>query len=240
MKLLIAIPAYNEEKVIRKNVLKLYYFCKEKFSQHEWKIVVADNNSTDKTKKIVFELLKEHGEIRYLFIPQKGKGGAIRAAWEKFEADIYCFMDADLATDLSALPALISAIEKEGNDISCGSRYVRGSKVQRSFLRKITSLGYRFLLKLLLGMRIKDAPCGFKAINRRVKESILPLVQNNEWFFDSELVILAEKKEYKIKEIPIVWREEVENGRESRVKMATLIGEYIRNIFRARRNIKGM
>lgn len=238
MKLLIAIPAYNEEKIIRKNVLKLYYFCKEKFSQHEWKIVVADNNSKDNTKKIVFELLKEHGEIQYLFIPQKGKGGAIRAAWEKFEADIYCFMDADLATDLSALPALISAIEKEGYDISCGSRYIRGSKAQRSFLRKITSLGYRFLLKFLLGVRIKDAPCGFKAINKRVKESLLPLVQNNEWFFDSELVILAEKKGYKIKEIPVIWKEETGTVRESRVRITALISEYMKNIVRARRNIQ--
>ena len=237
MKLLIAIPAYNESKIIEPNVLKLHDYLEKNFSRDDWKIIISDNNSTDDTKSKVLELIKSSPEIEYIFVQQKGKGIAIKTAWEKFSADIYVFMDADLSTDLEALPQLVKAI-KDGYDMACGSRFLRESRVQRSFGRKIISWGYHLLLYFVFRLKVKDAPCGFKAINQKIKNEVLPQVQSIEWFFDSELVILAEKMGYKIKEVPIFWREQNEKERKSQVKIFSLAMEYIVKVHELKRRLK--
>lgn len=206
MKILVALPVYNEEVILKRNAVRLYDFMKKNFTD-DWQIVIADNNSSDRTGEIGQDLEKRFKEIKYLHIPQKGKGRAIRAAWQSADADVYVFMDADLATDLSALPNLIFAIGSEKFDLATGSRFQKTSKVKRSLSRKLISRSYRFVLRLMLKTKIKDAPCGFKAVNRDVIKNILPLVQNNEWFFDTEMMISAEKQNYRIKEIPVIWTE---------------------------------
>lgn len=237
MRLLIVLPAYNEQAIIERNVIKVYDFVKRNFSGIDWYIIVADNNSTDGTARITQRLANNYDQIDHLFVPQKGKGSAIRSAWERYDADVYVFMDADLATDLSALPALVDSVVKGGYDISCGSRYAKESIVQRSLLRKVTSYGYRFVLKIFLNLKTKDAPCGFKAISKKVRDELLPQVRDNEWFFDSELVILAEKGGYGIKEIPIVWHEPIEDGRKSKVNIVSLGVEYIKKVFEMRKRL---
>lgn len=238
MKILIVIPAYNEEKIIKENILKTIDYLQKNFSREDWLLAIADNNSNDKTKEIVQELAKSHERLRYFFVAQKGKGNAVKTAWLNFDADIYCFMDADLATELTALPGLIQAISREGFDMACGSRFARGSVVKRSGLRKMVSHGYRLVLKLIVNLQAKDAPCGFKAINKKIKNDILPMVRNTEWFFDSELLILAEKLGYKIKEIPINWREPTETGRSSQVKIISLSLTYIKKALEIRQRLK--
>ena len=236
MKILIAIPAYNEDLILEKNIIKIFEFCQKNLSIG-WQVVIADNNSTDKTAQIAKDLATKFSGVEYLFVAQKGKGIAIKTAWQKYQADIYCFMDADLATDLSALPELISGIS-HGYDVVIGSRFHRQSKVARSSTRKIISNGYRLILKVILGLKINDAPWGFKAIKAKIKEDILPQVKNNEWFFDSELVVLAEKKGYKIKEIPVVWHDPRVGEDRSKVNPISLSFEYFKQVLALKKQLK--
>lgn len=236
MKINIAVPAYNEGKILKENILRLYDFSKSNLSD-EFFIVIADNNSTDQTAEIAKDLEKNNRQIRYLYVGQKGKGSAIRAAWEKNQADIYCFMDADLATDLAALPGLVKGI-KEGSDLVIGSRYLKGSQVKRSSARKIFSFVYHLALVAILGTKIKDMPCGFKAINNEIKEKILPQVQNNLWFFDSELAILTEKQGYQIKEIPVIWQDPREGKDKSRVNPFIVGWDYLREVIGLKKRLK--
>lgn len=230
--ILIAIPCYNEEKIIKKNILILLEFCDQNLKQ-DFTIIIADNNSNDQTKQIIKGL--ENEKIKYIFIPRKGKGLAIETAWQSQDSDIYVFMDADLAADLNALPELIRQI-KQGYDICIGSRFHKLSKVKRGIIRKIFSHGYSFLFKIILNSKINDAPCGFKAINRKARQNILPQVRNKEWFFDSELLILAEKQNYKIKEIPIKWEEP--KHRKSRAGITSIIREYLKMLLKTRKRLK--
>ena len=236
MKILIAVPTYNEELILNENILKLVAFCKAKLNIN-WQIVIADNNSKDKTSKIGNELAAKFSEVNYLFIKQQGKGIAIKTVWQNFQADIYCFLDADLATDLTALPNLINKIEG-GSDVAIGSRFHKDSKVTRSFVRKIFSFGYRLAVRTILDTKINDAPCGFKAIDSKVKEQILPKVQNQEWFFDSELIILAEKAGFKISEIPVVWQDLRVSNDKSNVKVLSLSLAYFKQLLNLRHRLR--
>lgn len=223
------IPAYNEEKILEENILKLLEFC-QKNLLGSWEIVISDNNSTDATGKIGQQLAAKHPQIQYLDVGVQGKGLAIKTAWEKFDADVYCFMDADLATDLKALPELIGGLCVQKYDMVVGSRFHKDSKVQRGITRKFFSRGYQLVLKNLLGLKVNDVPCGFKAINQKVKENILPKIQNTKWFFDSELVIVAEKQGYKIKEIPIEWADHRSAEDKSKVNPMSLALAYLKEV----------
>jgi len=236
MKVLIAIPAYNEAKIIAANVGKVSDFCRQSLAD-DWQVVIANNQSTDSTKAIAEKLAAGHQNIRCLNVAQKGKGAAIRAAWQAFDADIYCFMDADLATDLSALPDLIAGI-KAGNDLVIGDRFNPRSRVRRGWFRRLTSNVYRRVLKILLAMKINDAPCGFKAINQRVKDQVLPQVENSGWFFDSELVVLAEHQGFKVQQVPVIWSEPREAEDKSRVKIFSLAANYFRLAWVLRKRLK--
>ena len=233
MKVLITIPVYNEEKIIKNNLLQLISFLKENLAEHNYKIIVADNKSVDQTAEIVKELALQIGQLDYLYLDQIGKGLAIRKSWQKFsdEFEIFIFMDADLATDLKALPDLIKAIES-GNDLAVGSRYLKESEVKRSFARRLFSFGYRLFLKIFLQTKIKDMPCGFKAVSQKVVKEILPKVKNNTWFFDTELLYLAEKAGYKIKEIPVKWAEPRQEKDKSKVNLAKVSWLYLKELWR--------
>lgn len=229
MKTLIVVPAYNEEKILEKNILTLLEFCKKNLLG-SWEIVISDNSSTDSTSKIGQQLAESNINLQYLDVGTQGKGLAVKTAWEKFNADVYCFMDADLATDLKALPDLIGGVAEQKFDMVIGSRFHKNSKVERSITRKIFSRGYQLVLKSLLGVKIQDAPCGFKAINQKVKENILPKIQNTKWFFDSELVVFVERQGYKIKEIPVVWADIRGTKDKSRVNLISLAFAYLKEV----------
>ena len=238
MKILIVIPAYNEEKILRENILEVFNFCRANL-KIDWQIVIADNNSSDRTSLIGRGLVGQYPKVDYLLVEKQGKGAAIRAGWQNFSADIYSFMDADLATDLSALPRLIEAIS-QGYDLVIGSRFHPRSEIKRSLTRKIFSSGYRLILKIFLKTKIKDAPCGFKAINSKIKANILPQVENNQWFFDSELVILAERSGYKIKEIPVIWNDPRKETDKSRVSPISLSLAYFKQVLVLRKRLSNI
>lgn len=230
-KVLIILPVYNEEKIIEQSARELFDFCVENLIDRDWKIIIADNGSTDKTAELVEGLEKESGgKIIRKIISAKGKGLAIRESWNDHEADIYVFMDADLSTDLSALPSLVKSIE-EGNDMAIGSRMVKGAVAIRSLKRKFISKVFSLLVRFKFGLKIKDYPCGFKAVNGKIVKELMPFVKNNAWFFDTELVVRAAKNSFKIKEIPVTWRDKDENvGRESKADIKKITKEYLREL----------
>jgi len=220
MKILIGLPAYNEAKILAANVLKLVQFCRENIVSDNYKIVISDNNSKDETSQVSQSLISQYPEVDYLFVPTQGKGYAIEKPWLEGESryDIFIFMDADLATDITALPRLIEAI-KSGYDLAIGSRYLKESQVKKSFGRQVFSFCYHLVLKILLGTKIKDMPCGFKAANAKIIKNIVPQIKNHTWFFDSEMVYLTEKAGCKIKEIPVHWVEPRLGDDKSRVNL---------------------
>ena len=225
----IVIPVYNEEHVLADSVAKLRKFLAEGFP-HQYRIVVADNASTDDTLEVAQRLAQTHPDVASLHIPQKGRGRALRAAWLTSPADILSYMDVDLSTDLVAFPPLIEAIASEGYDIAIGSRLARGADIRRSLRREVTSRTYNVMIKGLFFTRFSDAQCGFKAASRRAVQELVPLIENNEWFFDTEMLILAEKAGYRIKEIPVRWLEDPD----TRVNVPKTVWEDVRGLLRLR------
>jgi len=238
MKLNITLPCYNEERILKSNILRVFNFLKENVASDDWQIIIANNQSTDKTGQIGEELEKKFESIKHLEIFQKGKGVAIRESWQRFPADIYIFMDTDLATDLEALPRLIRAVKEEKFNVAIGSRFHPQSKVKRKLVRKIISFSYNLLRKILIGSKITDAPCGFKAVDKKIIQNILPQVKDEQWFFDSELVILAEKGGYKIKEIPIKWEDIREKEDKSKVNTISLSLDYFKKLIKLKKRLK--
>jgi hypothetical protein len=229
MRILIALPSYNEAKILDANITQLVNFCRANLSGHTFEIVISDNNSKDNTKEVATALQAKYPDVAYLFVPQQGKGNAISTPWQKWQDDfdIFIFMDADLATDLKDLPLLISGIEA-GNDLVIGSRNLAESQVQRTLFRQFFSFGYRLALKILLNTKVKDMPCGFKAVNQRVIKQVVPQILEQTWFWDSELVYLAEKGGYKIKEVPVKWQEPRSSDDKSRVSFTAVSWLYLK------------
>jgi glycosyltransferase involved in cell wall biosynthesis len=208
MRIEIDLPVLNEEAQLRKSVETLRAFLRKNMSEYNYRIVVVDNGSKDRTNAICKELKKEYADVDFIRLEQRGRGRALRKAWTQSTADICSYMDIDLSTDLNAFPKLIGAIAHKGYDIATGSRLMKGAKIKRSLKREILSRGYVFLLKSFLGIAFKDAQCGFKAVSRRVINEVIPHVLDQEWFFDSELLFKCQRWGYRVKEIPVTWTED--------------------------------
>lgn len=206
MKVNITIPIYNEEDTLERCIGGLTKFLSKNFS-YSWEIVIADNASTDRSLEIAKELSKKFAGVNALHIPVKGRGIALRTSWQKSGADIVSYMDVDLATELSFFPKLIDAIAKEKYDMAIGSRLEKESDVTRSIKREFFSRGYNLLLRALFRVSFRDAQCGFKAFRREIVQKIVPQVKDNKWFFDTELLVRAERQGYKVKGIPVIWNE---------------------------------
>jgi len=238
MKVIFIIPTYNEESVVEQNILKLLDYLKKNLPNHSWFILIADNGSDDNTVKIADQLSSEYPEIKYFHIPQKGRGYALKKAWSEYEADIYFYMDCDLATGLEAIKPTVEVITREDFDIAIGSRLAKGAKVTRSWFREMLSRGLNVITKPLLSTKISDMQCGFKAANKKVMTNILPEIKDNGWFFDTELIVLSEKAGYKIKEIPVEWVEKREKKRKSTVKILPTIIDDLKKIWALRNRIR--
>ncbi|MCC7364754.1 MAG: glycosyltransferase family 2 protein [Dehalococcoidia bacterium] len=205
----IILPVYNEVAVLRQSVEKVLAFVAG-HDKYAWHITIADNGSTDGTGPLARELEAEHpGKVEALLLTIKGRGLALKEAWTRSHADIVCYMDIDLSTDLAHLPQLVDRIAERGCDVAIGTRLAKGSKTRRSLKREITSRGYVFLIRATFPkMKISDAQCGFKALSRKAADDIVPRVENGMWFFDTELLILAHRLGYKICEVPVRWDED--------------------------------
>ena len=224
----IIIPVHNEENVLLDSIRRLNQFLQGNI-QNPWRITIADNASTDATRSIAQLLAQDYPGVGYLFIPEKGRGRALRASWLNSTADFVSYMDVDLSTDLTHVPELIAALES-GFHIAIGNRLNRKSEVTRRFKREIISRCYNALIKGLFFTSFSDAQCGFKALNRRTAATIVPHVVNNNWFFDTELLILAAKRGYKIKSLPVTWIDDPESS----VNITSTAKEDLKGLFRLR------
>jgi glycosyltransferase involved in cell wall biosynthesis len=231
----VVIPVYNEEGDLERSVTTLRRFLLENV-EYDWRIVVADNASTDRTLDIAKELAERHPwQVTYVHLDQKGRGRALRRAWTESDADIVSYMDVDLSTDLSAFPPLIDALIDSDYDVAIGSRLKPGAQVQRGLKREFISRSYNLLIKLLFWHSFSDAQCGFKAATRRAVQDIVPLIEDQAWFFDSELLLLAERMGYKIFEVPVKWTDDPD----SRVRIVSTAWEDIKGLFRVRFSTAG-
>jgi glycosyltransferase involved in cell wall biosynthesis len=226
----ILLPVYNEEHVLEKSINTLRKFLQDNVTAFDWIITVGDNASTDSTLEKARELEKRFDDVRVFHLDQKGRGRMVKYAWQESEADILSYMDIDLSTDLKAFPPMIMAII-EGYDVVIGSRQYKGAEVKRSFKREAISRGYIWMLKLLLGFPFTDAQCGFKAVSKQLVNDLFPMIEDDEWFFDTELLYLAYRSGYKVKELPVRWIEDTD----SRVKIARTAWLDIKGIFRMRK-----
>jgi glycosyltransferase involved in cell wall biosynthesis len=225
----VVIPVYNEEKALPGSIAQLRAFLGERFP-YQWRIVIADNASTDRTAEVGAALAAAHPDVVYLRLEQKGRGRALRTAWLASEADILSYMDVDLSTNLNAFPPLIDAIVTRGYDVAIGSRLMPASRTTRSLKREVISRGYNLLIKLLFWHHFSDAQCGFKAITRQAARELVPLVEDQSWFFDTELLLRAEQQGYRIAEVPVEWIEDLD----SRVNIVRTAIDDVRGLLRVR------
>jgi len=227
----VVVPCYNEEHVLDASIATLHAFLHERMAEYDWQIVIADNASSDSTLAVAHRLAGQYdGRVRALHIPQKGRGRALKAAWLGSTADVVAYMDVDLSTELEALPKIVTAIVAQGYDLGTGSRLAKGSETVRSLKRDILSKGYNLLIKAMFWTKFSDAQCGFKVLSRRTADAVVPLVKNDEWFFDTELLIIAEKNGLRLFDQPVRWDEDPD----TRVNIRKTVAEDIRGLLRLR------
>ena len=200
----LVIPVHNEERVLADSVRRLAAYLHDRFP-YPCGIVIADNASTDATWRIAEELAAQVPGVRALRLDEKGRGRALKAAWASSTAAVVGYMDVDLSTDLRAIEPLVAPLLSGHSDLAIGSRLTRGSRVVRGAKREVISRCYNLLLRGVLSASFSDAQCGFKAVRRDVAERLLPLVEDDGWFFDTELLVLAEEAGLRIHEVPVDW-----------------------------------
>lgn len=200
----IVVPVFNEEAVLENSIVRLAEYLTLEMPW-TWKITIADNASTDRTPVIAARLSEQLPNVDYRRLDVKGRGHALRDAWGASEAKVLAYLDVDLSTDLAGLPPLVAPLLSGHSDISIGTRLGQSSRVSRGPKREFISRSYNFLLRRTLQVRFSDAQCGFKAIRADVAQRLLPHVEDNGWFFDTELLIIAERSGLRIHEIPVDW-----------------------------------
>jgi len=225
----VVIPVLNEAHVLAESVSTVRAFLNQHLP-YESRVLIVDNGSTDGTDRVGQNLERQYQDVEYLQLAQRGRGRALRHAWNHSNADVVCYTDVDLSTEMRALPILVDAILNDGYDLGTGSRLMKDSRTTRSLKREIISRGYNLLVKAVLWTSFSDAQCGFKVVSRRVVDDIVPQIKDESWFFDTELLVLAEKRGYRIKDLPVVWIEDDD----SRVKVVSTAWEDVKGVMRLR------
>ncbi|MBX6769704.1 MAG: bifunctional glycosyltransferase family 2/GtrA family protein, partial [Actinomadura rubrobrunea] len=193
-----------EERVLARSVRRLHAYLEQTFP-YRFRITVADNASTDGTWRVARGLAAELPRVRAVRLEQKGRGRALRHVWGMSDADVVAYMDVDLSTDLDAFLPLVAPLISGHSDLAIGSRLTRGSAVVRGPKREVISRCYNLLLRTALAARFTDAQCGFKAARTQIAQALLPSVEDDQWFFDTELLLLAERNGLRIHEVPVDW-----------------------------------
>lgn len=225
----VVVPVYNEERDLGPSVRKLREFLDTQFPLPSM-ITIADNASVDGTLAIAEQLAKELKDIRVLHLDAKGRGRALRAAWLSSPAAVVAYMDVDLSTDLGALHPLVAPLVAGESDVAIGSRLARGAQTRRGFKREFISRGYMLVLRLALGVRFTDAQCGFKAVRTEVARQIVPKIEDQTWFFDTELLVLAQRAGFRVHEVPVKWTDDPD----SRVDIIRTAIDDLRGVARLR------
>lgn len=227
----VTIPVFNEEKDLPRSIAALHAFLGKR-ARFEWEIVIANNASTDRTREIADDLSAKFSAVRATHLAQKGRGRALKQVWLESRAEVLSYMDVDLSSNLFAFPPMIEALICEGFDIGIGSRLLKASTTRRSLKREVISRGYNWLVKAFFLTKFSDAQCGFKAITRSAAQKLLPRVEDTGWFFDTELLVIAEKTGFRIFDLPVSWTEDLD----SRVKIVRTAVDDIKGLIRVRRS----
>ncbi|GAA2678358.1 MULTISPECIES: glycosyltransferase [Actinosynnema] len=223
----VVVPVHDEERALPGCVAVLHAY----FTEHlpfDWTITVADSGSTDRTRAIALELAEALPRVRVVCLDRRGKGSAVRAAWISSTAAVVAYMDVDLSTGLDALVPLLAALAVGHSDLAIGSRLVPGARTVRGARRELISRGYNTLLRLTHKTRFLDAQCGFKAARSDVVRPLLRHVEDDAWFFDTELLLLAEHNGLRVLELPVDWVEDVD----SRVRVTRTAAANVRGLAR--------
>jgi glycosyltransferase involved in cell wall biosynthesis len=226
----VVIPVHNEARVLARSVRALHAHMLATLDV-PFAITIADNASSDDTLAEAQALSWELPQVRVLHLAEKGRGRALRAAWGASEADVVAYMDVDLSTDLAALAPLLEPLLAGRGDIAIGTRLAPGAEVTRGLRRELISRSYNMLLRLLLRAGFSDAQCGFKAGRTEVVRELLPQIEDEAWFFDTELLYLCQRNRLAIHEVPVRWVEDTD----SRVHILATAREDLRGIVRLRR-----
>jgi glycosyltransferase involved in cell wall biosynthesis len=206
----IAIPVKNEEHALVPSVTRLVGYLRDVFP-FSARVTIADNGSTDRTWLVACSLEAAFTEVRAVHLPLPGRGRALHEVWSASDAEVLAYMDVDLSTDLNALLPLVAPLLSGHSDIAIGTRLAHGSRVVRGPKREVISRCYNLLLRLTLRARFSDAQCGFKAVRACHARQLLPLVADRGWFFDTELLVLAERAGLRIHEVPVDWTDDTDS-----------------------------
>jgi glycosyltransferase involved in cell wall biosynthesis len=227
----VVLPAYNEMRQLAASVRTLRSFLDESFP-YRARIVIVDNASTDRTWAVARHLADTVAGVDAVHLDRKGRGRALRAAWTRSTAAVVAYMDVDLATDLRAFLPLVAPLVAGHSDIAIGTRLAPGAHVIRGARRELLSRSYNLLVRTALNSSCSDAQCGFKAMRREAATELLPLVEDNEWFFDTELLIVAERIGLRIHELPVDWVDDLD----SRVDILQTAWKDLRGVIRLARS----
>jgi putative flippase GtrA len=231
----VVVPVHNEERVLAASVRRLHRYLDGTFP-YPFRITIADNASTDGTWRAAGRLAAELRGVRAVRLDRKGRGRALRHVWGGSDADVVAYMDVDLSTDLDAFLPLVAPLISGHSDLAIGSRLTRGAAVVRGPRREVISRCYNLLLRAALAAGFTDAQCGFKAARTEIVQALLPRVQDEEWFFDTELLLLAERNGLRIHEVPVDWVDDPD----SRVEVWRTARDDLRGMARvARRMLTG-
>ncbi|MEW2432911.1 bifunctional glycosyltransferase family 2/GtrA family protein [Streptomyces caniferus] len=226
----VVIPVYNEERDLEPCVRRLHEHLARTFP-YGFRITIADNASTDRTPEVAAVLDDAIDEVTAVRLEQKGRGRALRTVWSLSEAPVLAYMDVDLSTDLNALLPLVAPLISGHSDLAIGSRLSRSARVVRGPKREFISRTYNLILRGSLAARFSDAQCGFKAIRGDVAARLLPMIEDSGWFFDTEMLVLAERAGLRIHEVPVDWVDDPE----STVQLVRTAADDLKGVWRVGR-----
>jgi glycosyltransferase involved in cell wall biosynthesis len=223
----VVVPVHNEERALGRSIARLHAYLSVAFP-FSWRITIVDNASTDGTWLGATRLARDLPNVTAHHLERKGRGLALRSAWTASDAVVVAYMDVDLSTDLDAFLPLVAPLLSGHSDLAIGSRLAPGSSVARAPKRELISRGYNLILRTVLATRVRDAQCGFKAVRADVARRLLPAVEDDGWFFDTELLLLAEHNGLRIHEVPVDWVDDAD----SRVHVARTAWDDLRGTAR--------
>ena len=228
----LVVPVYNEAASLTRQIRRLHDILAASLPL-SWRIVIADNGSTDDTPRLADRLAAELPGVAVLHLTAKGRGRALREAWSRSDAQVVAYTDVDLSTELTALYPLVASVLGGYAEIAVGSRLLPGSRTTRGPKRELISRIYNRLLHVVLGARVRDAQCGFKAVRRDVAAALLPEIADQGWFFDTELLIRAERHGLRVVELPVAWVDDPD----SRVAIVRTAADDLRGVRRLLREL---
>jgi putative flippase GtrA len=227
----VVVPVYNEAHVLEDSITRLHDYLSDSFP-FTWRITIVDNASTDRTMAVATSLSERWPQVRVTHLDRKGRGLALRQAWTHSDATVCAYMDVDLSTGLDALLPLVAPLVTGHSDLAIGSRLAPGATVARGPRREMISRTYNVILRVVFANRFRDAQCGFKAIRTDIAVRLVPAVEDDGWFFDTELLLLAEHNGLRVHEVPVDWVDDPD----SRVAVGRTAADDLRGVWRVGRS----